>query len=231
MLAFFYLIFIFLVVISPDTFLKCTSRLNPRSLKTKHARALQGTSLSQPNDPSAQVFTADPSAGREIGVTTYKDSAHFRFYARDLSKADKVLQMMEGVYSCFVVELGWRSTGLSNNLPYNAAGPFKKTNVYSDPALESSAEDGYMGVDGPTAMSWLAICPSDILSGATTHEYGHALHYHQQTWVDQERTGMLFSFYMFHIWCNIDLISHFILYIYFRAVVGVRSALSISLQK
>ncbi|KAK1624190.1 hypothetical protein BDP81DRAFT_464754 [Colletotrichum phormii] len=109
-------------------------------------------------------FEAQTKAGP--GGSDFKDSAHFRG---------------------FVNTLGWRSSGLSFNEGSNN-GPYYKTNVYSVSKLEGAA--GVMHSEQESGAGWLEVVDTYLASpGVTVHEYGHALHYHQRTWVDQERTG------------------------------------------
>ena len=62
------------------------------------------------------TFTANPSIdppGR-AGQGQFKDSAHFRLYnAPNEAGATMALSVLEACYSCFVEDLGWRSSGLS----------------------------------------------------------------------------------------------------------------------
>ncbi|KAH6960159.1 hypothetical protein DER45DRAFT_557235 [Fusarium avenaceum] len=47
-----------------------------------------------------------------------------------------------------------------------------------------------MHSDYETGLAWLEVVDQYLaVPGVTVHEYGHGLHYHQQTWVDQGRTG------------------------------------------
>ncbi|KAM0329219.1 hypothetical protein ACHAQA_004519 [Verticillium albo-atrum] len=139
----------------------------------------------EPRAPPAS-FTANPSIGP--GGSSFRDSAHFRVYAADLSAASRALSLLEGVYACYVDTLGWRSTGLSYNAAFNADGPWTKVNVYSVANLPGAA--GVMHSDGATGMAWLEVAnPYLVNPSVTVHEFGHGLHYHQQTWVNQGRTG------------------------------------------
>ncbi|KAF6803166.1 dockerin type 1 [Colletotrichum sojae] len=146
--------------------------------------AITDRSLSPRAPPSS--FTANASIGP--GGTSFRDSAHFRVYASDLAAADRALAMLEGVYSCFVENLGWRSTGLSYNENTDADGPWTKVNVYSVANLPGAA--GVMHSDGAAGMAWLEVAnPYLVNPSVTVHEFGHGLHYHQKTWVNQGRTG------------------------------------------
>ncbi|KAL0940533.1 dockerin type 1 [Colletotrichum truncatum] len=130
-------------------------------------------------------FTANPNIGP--GGSSYRDSAHFRVYASDLGAADRALSMLEGVYSCFVDTLGWRSTGLSYNDNNDNDGPWVKVNIYSVANLPGAA--GVMHSDFATGMAWLEVANPYLVTPVTIHEFGHGLHYHQKTWVNQGRTG------------------------------------------
>ncbi|CAI6090600.1 unnamed protein product [Clonostachys chloroleuca] len=131
------------------------------------------------------TFTANPNIGP--GGSVYKDSAHFRIYGNNGSPADQAIAMLEGAYDCFVTTLGFRSTGLSYNDASNA-GPWTKVNVYSVASLPGAA--GVMHSDAGTGMAWLEVQQNYItVSGVVVHEFGHGMHYHQKTWVDQGRTG------------------------------------------
>lgn len=143
----------------------------------------RGTPVERAAAPPA-TFSPQPSTGP--GGSDYKDSAHFRVY-NGASDADQALAMLEGAYECFVNTLGWRSSGLSFN-DETDAGPYYKTNVYSVSNLDSAA--GVMHSEVGPGAGWLEVV-SDYLATptVTVHEYGHALHYHQKTWVDQTNTG------------------------------------------
>lgn len=130
------------------------------------------------------TFTANPNVGP--GGSTFEDSAHFRVYGGSSADAKDALQMLEGAYECFVEKLGWRSTGLSFN--EDDSGPWYKTNIYSVDALDSAA--GVMHSDYNTGLAWLEVVHEYLsTTGVTVHEWGHGLHYHQKTWVDQTNTG------------------------------------------
>lgn len=95
--------------------------------------------------------------------------------------------MLEAAHECFIDTLGWRSSGLSYN-DDGDDGPYYKTNVYSVSTLEGAA--GVMHSDADTGMAWLEVVQDYLaVPGVTVHEYGHGVHYHQRTWVDQSRTG------------------------------------------
>ncbi|KAM0332373.1 hypothetical protein ACHAQA_002650 [Verticillium albo-atrum] len=131
------------------------------------------------------TFTANPDVGP--GGSTFKDSAHFRVYGNDNS-ADEALAMLEGAFSCFVETLNFRSTGLSFN-PGSDDGPYYKTNIYSVPTLSGGAA-GVMHSDPERGLGYVEVMHEFLANpGVTVHEYGHALHYHQRTWVSQGRTG------------------------------------------
>ncbi|KAH8897246.1 hypothetical protein GQ53DRAFT_887509 [Thozetella sp. PMI_491] len=149
-----------------------------------HALPQAPTKILDRRSPPA-TFTANPNIGP--GGSSFKDSAHFRIYASDLSKADTAIQMLEGAYECFIGTMGWRSSGLSYNDPSNQ-GSYTKTNVYSVASLPGAA--GVMHSDASTGMGWLEV-QNDYLANpnVVVHEYGHVMHYHQRTWVDQGRTG------------------------------------------
>lgn len=128
-------------------------------------------------------FTPNPNIGG--GGRTYKDSAHFRVYNGGTS-VDTVLKDLEAAYSCFVDNLGWRSTGLSYN--GGDTGPFYKMNIYGVSSLGGAA--GQMFSDYRSGLSYLKVVTRYITDPKiTVHEYGHALAYHEKTWVDQQRTG------------------------------------------
>jgi hypothetical protein len=121
------------------------------------------------------------------GGSTFLDSPHFRVYGDSGDEAQNALGKLEAAFECFVRGLNFRSTGLSFNSD-NDAGRWTKTNIYSVPELVNAA--GVMHSDATTGMGYVEV-QQDYLTAAdvTVHEWGHALHYHQKTWVDQSRTG------------------------------------------
>ncbi|KAF4470288.1 hypothetical protein FALBO_2804 [Fusarium albosuccineum] len=107
------------------------------------------------------TYTANPNVGP--GGSNFKDSAHFRIYGGSAESASQAIDMLEGAYDCF-------------------------TNVYSVDVLEGAA--GVMHSDYETGLAWLEVVNEYLaVPGVTVHEYGHGMHYHQKTWVDQGRTG------------------------------------------
>ncbi|KAL4805380.1 hypothetical protein BDV18DRAFT_161035 [Aspergillus unguis] len=137
------------------------------------------------NEPSQ--FTANPSVG--AGGSTFTDSPRFQVYGATGTTADQTLQMLESAYTCFVTDLGWRSSGLSYNSDSDTAETWYKENVYSVSSLDGGAA-GVMGSDMESGYSYVQVV-SDYLTdpSVTVHEYGHALTYHERNWVDQTATG------------------------------------------
>ncbi|KAK6211384.1 dockerin type 1 [Colletotrichum tabaci] len=134
----------------------------------------------------AEPAEFEPQTNAGPGGSDFKDSAHFRVYSGGNDAADS-LAMLEGAYECFVNTLGWRSSGLSFNAGSDD-GPYCKTNIYSVSNLDSAA--GVMHSEPETGAGWLEVVHQYLATpGVTVHEYGHALHYHQRTWVNQQRTG------------------------------------------
>jgi uncharacterized protein DUF6055 len=141
-----------------------------------------GTPVAEPVGPA--TFTANPDVGP--GGSDFKDSAHFRVYGSS-ADADAALAMLEGAYECFVDTLGFRSSGLSYN-QNGQEGPYCKTNIYSVDALTGAA--GVMQADMKAGLAYVEVVHQYLDNpGVTVHEFGHALHFHQQTWVHQGRTG------------------------------------------
>lgn len=135
--------------------------------------------------PPPASFTANPNIGP--GGSTFLDSAHFRVYGASGANAQRTLDMLEGAFDCFITTLGYRSSGLSFN-PGSDDGPWTKTNIYSVAQLPGAA--GVMHSDAATGMAWLEVQNAYINApGVVVHEFGHGVHYHQRTWVDQGRTG------------------------------------------
>ena len=131
-------------------------------------------------------FTGNPTPGG--GQGSYKDSPHFRIYnAPSTSVADKGISLLESAYTCFITNLGYRSTGLS----YKAAndnGPWYKMNIYSHDSLPGAA--GTMGSDYGTGLAFIDVDDNYIGTAAViVHEWGHALTYVEKNWVDQGNTG------------------------------------------
>ncbi|KAL4938263.1 hypothetical protein BDV06DRAFT_231954 [Aspergillus oleicola] len=133
-------------------------------------------------------FTANPSVGG--GGDTHTDSARFRIYGATGAEAETALQMLESAYTCFVTNLGWRSSGLSYNSDSDdTADAWYKENIYSVSSIDGGAA-GVMSSDYTTGYSYVQVV-SDYLTdpSVTVHEYGHALTYHTKNWVDQTATG------------------------------------------
>ncbi|KAJ5415469.1 hypothetical protein N7465_004164 [Penicillium sp. CMV-2018d] len=131
-------------------------------------------------------FTANPNVG--AGGNTFTDSPRFRVYGATGDEADKALQMLESAYTCFVTGLGWRSSGLSYNSDSDTADIWYKENIYLVNSLGSAA--GVMNSDPETGLSYVQVVNTYLTDpSVTVHEYGHALTYHAQNWVDQAATG------------------------------------------
>lgn len=131
------------------------------------------------------TYTANPDIGP--GGSTFKDSGHIRVYGNDGAEADQALAMLEAAHDCAVNVFGFRSPGLSFN-DDGDTGAYTKTNIYSVDSLDNAA--GVMHSDAATGMAWLEVVNTYLtVPGVTVHEFGHGIHYHQKTWVDQGRTG------------------------------------------
>ncbi|KAM0720753.1 hypothetical protein Q7P37_004890 [Cladosporium fusiforme] len=128
-------------------------------------------------------YTANNNIGP--GGSIYLDSAHFRIFGNSGNEASEALGKLEAAFECFVRDLNFRSSGLSFN---GDTEPWTKTNIYSVAELANAA--GVQHSDPATGMGYVEV-QQDYLTASevTVHEWGHVLHYHQQTWVDQTRTG------------------------------------------
>jgi hypothetical protein len=144
-----------------------------------------GTPLLSRQSSEPEEYTANSDIGP--GGSTFLDSPHFRVYGNSGDEAQNALGKLEAAFECFVRGLNFRSTGLSFNSDSDA-GPWTKTNIYSVPELANAA--GVMHSDATTGMGYVEV-QQDYLTAVdvSVHEWGHALHYHQKTWVDQSRTG------------------------------------------
>ncbi|KAH8898212.1 hypothetical protein GQ53DRAFT_413162 [Thozetella sp. PMI_491] len=129
-----------------------------------------------------------PSTNTGPGGRNYKDYPHFRIYdAPNDTVADETIANLEAAYSCFVTDLGWRSTGLSFNQD-NDDGPFYKVNVYRVNDIQGAAAN--TGTESKTGLSFLNVVTKYLLEPTVTvHEFGHALTYAERYWIDQTRTG------------------------------------------
>ncbi|KAL3429157.1 hypothetical protein BDV09DRAFT_190363 [Aspergillus tetrazonus] len=157
----------------------------PTSISTSSASSSSSASSNSSSEPSE--FTANPSVGG--GGDTYTDSARFRIYGATGTDAEDALQMLESAYTCFVTDLGWRSSGLSYNSDSDTAETWYKENVYSVASLDGNAA-GVMGSDYTTGYSYVQVVNTFLTDpSVTVHEYGHALTYHVRNWVDQTMTG------------------------------------------
>ncbi|KAL2674201.1 hypothetical protein Neosp_012651 [[Neocosmospora] mangrovei] len=165
-----------------------TSSLQTSTESTSISEEITTTSeISSTSPTSTQggppaVFTPNPKVGP--GGSTYQESDHFRVYGT--GNLNKTLDLLEGEYDCLVNTLGWRSPGLSNYVD-GEEGPWYKTNIYSVGNLGSSA--GVQQSDDKLGFAYLEVVPKYLESHVTAHEFGHALHFHQRTWIYQTRTG------------------------------------------
>ena len=138
------------------------------------------------SDTPPADFQANPSIGP--GGTNYKDSPHFRIYnAPNETIADATIKGLEAAYSCFITNLGWRSTGLSFRQD-NDDGPFYKVNVYRVDSLPGASAN--TGTDQTAGLSFLNVVTQYMTEpSVTVHGFGHAMTYAAKYWIDQTRTG------------------------------------------
>jgi hypothetical protein len=117
------------------------------------------------------------------GGPNHKDSDHFAVYAA--SDPDTVLNFMEAAHKCFIEDWCFRTPGLSAKS--DDSGPYSKTNIYSDAALNAG---GLTYWDANAELAYIHILASQITDPRTTvHEYGHAITMSEFNWIDQKRTG------------------------------------------
>ncbi|KAH6674777.1 hypothetical protein B0J14DRAFT_561808 [Halenospora varia] len=151
------------------------------------------TSLSSPTPVEQAIaaapaeFTPNPTPGG--GGNKYVDSPHFRIYNyTTTSVADATLKYLEAAYTCFVNDLGWRSTGLTFNGELVDTGPWYKLNVYNVGAIPGAAAN--TGTEAKTGLAFLNVVTQYLNTpSVVVHEFGHALTYCERYWVDQIRTG------------------------------------------
>ncbi|GAB1315416.1 hypothetical protein MFIFM68171_05626 [Madurella fahalii] len=132
-------------------------------------------------------FLPNPAVGP--GGSRYKDYPHFRVYnAQSDTVADNCVRPLEAAYQCFVVDLHWRSPGLSYHSE-SEDGPYYKLNVYRTDTPGTGAA-ATTGLDTRAGLSFLNIGTAYMTEpGVTVHEFGHALTYAAHWWIDQTRTG------------------------------------------
>ncbi|KXX76074.1 hypothetical protein MMYC01_208256 [Madurella mycetomatis] len=147
------------------------------------AAVLRPAAIAAPPDN----FQANPSVGP--GGFRYKDYPHFRIYnAQNDAVADNCEKPLEAAYQCFVVDLNWRSTGLSYHSE-SLDGPYYKLNVYRTDNLGPGTAAN-TGLDTRAGLSFLNIGSAYMTDArVTVHEFGHALTYAAHWWIDQTRTG------------------------------------------
>lgn len=130
---------------------------------------------------------ATPNAAIGPGGSSIVDSDHFRFYDAPAEKVQEAISLVEGAFECFVGTLGWRNPNLSFNDDTDADGPYTSTNVFTVADLGGSA--GVMKSDAATGMAYMEVLGEYLTRNTIVHEFGHVIHYHQKTWVDQANTG------------------------------------------
>lgn len=136
-------------------------------------------------EPGPDEFEANGTPGG--GGGSYKDSPHFRIYGASDAVADAAINELEAAYTCFVNTLCWRSSGLSIH-DDSDSGPYYKMNIYSVGSLGGAG--GQMFSDAGEGLSYLKVVSAYVSDPkVTVHEYGHALTYHEEGWVEQTRTG------------------------------------------
>ncbi|KAF9738590.1 hypothetical protein PMIN06_001995 [Paraphaeosphaeria minitans] len=138
------------------------------------------------------TYSSNPSIGG--GANFVAESAHFRVYGMGVSTADaaKSLKIMEAAHQCFVVEQGWRTPGLSTKTGGigKEVGPWYKMNVYGVKESDIPGAAAQTWTDGAAGLEFLKVVPKYLAeAGVVVHEFGHAMHYSEENWVDQTRTG------------------------------------------
>jgi Family of unknown function (DUF6055) len=134
-------------------------------------------------------FTPNPTPGG--GGSKYIDSPRFRIYNyTTTSVANTALTILEAGYTCFVEDLGWRSTGLTfNGGDLSSDGPYYKMNVYNVGNLGANTAAN-TGTESTTGLAFLNVVTQYLTTPSiTVHEFGHALTYTEKWWVNQIRTG------------------------------------------
>ncbi|KAK3329232.1 hypothetical protein B0H66DRAFT_468916 [Apodospora peruviana] len=147
------------------------------------AAALTPAAVAAPPDN----FQANTAVGP--GGSKYKDYPHFRVYnAQNDTVADNCVRPLEAAYQCFVVDLHWRSPGLSYNSE-SEAGPYYKLNIYRTDNLGANTAAN-TGLDTRAGLAFLNVgSPYMTDPGTVVHEFGHAMTYAAHWWIDQTRTG------------------------------------------
>ncbi|KAF2441481.1 hypothetical protein P171DRAFT_523477 [Karstenula rhodostoma CBS 690.94] len=146
-----------------------------------------------PRQASAPAtYTANPSIGG--GANFVAESAHFRVYGTGVSAGDAAtsLKIMEAAHQCFVVEQGWRTPGLSTKTGGvgHEVGPWYKMNIYGVKESEIPGAAAQTWTDSNAGLEFLKVVPKYIVEASVVvHEFGHAMHYSEENWVDQTRTG------------------------------------------
>ncbi|KAF4458355.1 dockerin type 1 [Fusarium albosuccineum] len=144
--------------------------------------AVTGGSRNGSSEPA--TFETNPGVG--AGGSNFKDSERFRMCGADSSSADEALAMLEAAYDCFIGKLGWRSSGLTY---YDNDDTYYKTNFYSVSSLDGDAA-GLQHSDMETGFGYVEVLSEWLTTPQiTVHEYGHVVHFHQRTWVNQANTG------------------------------------------
>ncbi|RSM05264.1 hypothetical protein CDV31_009662 [Fusarium ambrosium] len=143
-----------------------------------------GDSGGSNNSSEPATFEANPTVGN--GGSDFKDSARFRVYGASSTEAEEALAMLEGAYDCFIGKLGWRSSGLTF---YDNDGTYYKTNFYTVSSLDGGAA-GLQHSDMEAGFGYVEVLQEYLTNPQiTVHEYGHVVHFHQRTWVNQANTG------------------------------------------
>ncbi|KAK5653292.1 hypothetical protein OQA88_8983 [Cercophora sp. LCS_1] len=132
------------------------------------------------------VFSANPHIGpNQPRSTNFTDSPHFRIYDSPTeSGATVALSVLEASYSCFVEDLGWRSSGLSFLDSASDAGPWTKTNIFSDPNLPFVGGRAKMAYE--YGLGYIEVHPSYLhgdeakTAALLPHELSHLLHFSER---------------------------------------------------
>ncbi|PNS17842.1 hypothetical protein CAC42_19 [Sphaceloma murrayae] len=162
--------------ISSSTSLTTTTTTSATSVST--SRMVSSTTSAEPSFATATNPPDRANAGPGV------ESKHFNIHGTTEEQATYLAPFLEATYQCFIRDMGWRTTGLG--FGGQNPGQYFKTNIYSVTDLGGA----WMSVDGSNGLGYANIDSAwGINIPVYVHEYGHVIHYHQENWVGQGRTG------------------------------------------
>jgi hypothetical protein len=160
-----------------------------------------GITLAQDANPlGPETFLVNPASPGEQhydnlrvyhkkGDCKFQDSARFRICnATSEAAGQTALKLLESAYECFVGPMGWRTSGLS--VIDSLASSYYKMNAYGVKLGGIGSAAGVMGGQEDVGHAFIKVIDGSITEpGVIVHEFGHAMTFYENNYVNASETG------------------------------------------